>query len=103
MSLNTVSRIALAFGALTIATLPAFAETATTTPAPAAAVAAPATPAAPVATAAPTATAKPAVTHHVKKATSHHKKVAKKAVVEKTGMETAKPAAGATTAPTATP
>lgn len=84
MSLNIVSRLALAFGALTLATLPAFAETSAT-----------AAPAAVTSTAPTAATAKPAVKHHVKKATLHHKKAVKKDAVEKTGVTTTTPAAPA--------
>ncbi len=87
MSLNIVSRIALAFGALTIATLPAFAETAATITVPASAVASPAV--------ANAQAGNPTTKHHVRKTTLHHKKAAKKGAVEKTGLTTAKPASPA--------
>ncbi len=84
MSLNIVSRLALAFGALTVATLPAFAETSATAPAPAASVASPAAPTADA--------AKPMIKHHAKKATLHHKKATKKDAIVKTGTAPAAPA-----------
>jgi hypothetical protein len=88
MSLNLVSRLALAFGALTIATLPAFAETSeVSAPAPAAVAASPAVPAIPSADA-----GKTAVKHHVRKSAEHHKKAVKKEAVEKTGLTDIKPA-----------
>lgn len=83
MSLNLVSRLALAFGALTVASLPAFAETSPTAPTAAATVASSATPTAEV--------SKPVAKHHAKKATLHHKKAVKKEAVEKTSATPATP------------
>jgi hypothetical protein len=87
MSLNIVSRLALAFGALTIATLPAFAETSPSVGGPAATVAAPSA-----------ATTKPAIKHHAKRAALHHKKAVKKDAIEKTGLTPAAPADAEATA-----
>ena len=96
MSLNLVSRLVLAFGALTIATLPAFAETSpAAAPASTAAAASPAVPAADA--------GKTIVKHHAKKAASHHKKTAKKEAVEKTGLMSVKPASPTNPATAATP
>ena len=92
MSLNIVSRLALAFGALTVATLPAFAETSPSVAAPSATIASPAVPSAD--------TAKPAVKHHAKKTALHHKKAVKKEAVEKTSVTPTTPSdAGATGTP----
>lgn len=92
MSLNIVSRLALAFGALTVATLPAFAETSPTVAAPSATIASPAAPAVDA--------AKPVIKHHAKKTALHHKKAVKKDAVEKTGLTPATPAdSGATGTP----
>ncbi len=96
MSLNLVSRLALAFGALSIATLPAFAETSPAiAPAPAATVASPTPPAADA--------GKTIVKHHAKKAALHHKKAAKREAVEKTGLTDVKPASPADATAPATP
>ena len=86
MSLKNISRIALAFGALTIASMPAFADTAPMPPTSG-------TPAVHAATGVQkVATVTPAKkTRHVKKLSAHHRAKGTTSTVQNTGLTAKKP------------